>query len=142
MAPPMGPLEGSSAAQSEGTPAIYLCLSTLTKRSDFLTAARCGRKSVASMTVQARDRADSLAQMRVGYTCSKKVGNAVARNRAKRRLREVARLVLADQGMAGYDYVLIGRPKITASRPFYRLIKDFESALKVLHCQPPPSGHN
>jgi ribonuclease P protein component len=142
MAPSMDPSEYSSAAQTEGAPTISLCLSTLTKRADFLNAARCGRKSVASMTVQARDRADSLAQVRVGYTCSKKVGNAVARNRAKRRLREVARLVLADQGLAGYDYVLIGRPKITASRPFYQLIKDFELALKALHCQPPPSGHN
>ena len=142
MVPSMDPSEFSSSAQTKETPMVSLCLSTLTKRSDFLAAARHGRKSVASMTVQAHDRADSLAQMRVGYTCSKKVGNAVARNRAKRRLREVARLVLADQGLAGYDYVMIGRQKITASRPFYQLIKDFELALKALHCQPPPPRHN
>ena len=134
--------EGNSAAQTEATQAIPLCLSTLTKRADFLSAAHCERKSVASMTVQVRDRADNLTQMRVGYTCSKKVGNAVARNLAKRRLREVARFVLADQGLAGYDYVMIGRQKITASRPFYQLIKDFELALKALHCQPPPFRHN
>lgn len=133
--------EGNSAAQTEATKAVPLCLSTLTKRVDFLSAAHCERKSVASMTVQVRDRADNLTQMRVGYTCSKKVGNAVARNRAKRRLREVAHLVLADQGLAGHDYVLIGRPKITASRPFHRLIKDFELALQALHCQSPPSGY-
>lgn len=81
MTPSMDPSEGSSAAQTEETPAISLYLSTLTKRADFLAAARGGRKSVSSMTVQARDRADSLSETRVGYTCSKKVGNAVARNR-------------------------------------------------------------
>ena len=138
----MDPSKVSSLAQTKQTPVVSLCLSTMTKRADFLSAARYGHKSVASMTVQAHDRADSLTQMRVGYTCSKKVGNAVARNLAKRRLREVARFVLADQGLAGYDYVLIGRQKITASRPFHQLIKDFEFALKALHCQPTPLRHN
>ena len=138
----MDPSKVSSLAQTKETPVVSLCLLTMTKRADFLSAARYRHKSVASMTVQAHDRADSLTQMRVGYTCSKKVGNAVARNLAKRRLREVARFVLADQGLAGYDYVLIGRQKITASRPFHQLIKDFEFALKALHCQPPPLRHN
>ena len=54
-----------------------------------------------------------------GYTCSKKVGNAVARNRAKRRLREAARAVLpAFSGRDGWDYVLIGRAEVTAARPY------------------------
>jgi ribonuclease P protein component len=142
MAPLMNPSKGSSTIQTEVTEVFSPCVSTLKKRADFLTAAQYGRKSVASMTVQARDRADGLSEMRVGYTCSKKVGNSVARNRAKRRLREAARLVLADQGRAGYDYVLIGRPMITASQPFNLLVKDFESALSELHCQPPSSGQN
>ncbi|WP_085047307.1 ribonuclease P protein component, partial [Brevirhabdus pacifica] len=81
-------------------------LETLRKRADFLRAARAGRARVDAFTLQARRRdpeelsksapAEQAAEeapgglIRVGYTCSKKVGNAVARNRAKRRLREAA----------------------------------------------------
>ena len=60
-------------------------------------------------------------EMRVGFTCSKKVGNAVARNRAKRRLREIARLVLPKFGQVGHDYVLIGRANVTATTKFTAL---------------------
>lgn len=86
--------------------------------------------------LQMRKRPDGDAQgVRVGYTCSKKVGNAVARNRAKRRLREAARLVLARQGRDGMDYVLIGRRDHTATLPFEQLQADLETALHKLHGQ-------
>ena len=66
--------------------------------------------------------------VRVGFTCSKKVGNAVARNRAKRRLRAAARAVLPAHGRPGWDYVLIGRPEATAARPFASLCDDLAAA--------------
>jgi ribonuclease P protein component len=71
--------------------------------------------------------------VRVGFTCSKKVGNAVARNRAKRRLREIARLVLPEVGLEGWDYVLIGRATLTAVHPFDRMQDDLRHALARVH---------
>jgi ribonuclease P protein component len=65
----------------------------------------------------------------VGFTCSKKVGNAVARNRAKRRLREAARQILTGEAAMGHDYVLIGRQE-TLRRPFVLLLQDLRTALK------------
>ena len=72
----------------------------------------------------------------VGFTCSKKVGNAVARNRAKRRLREAARAILPHTGRTGWDYVLIGRADVTAARPFDLLQQDLALALRKLHNTP------
>ena len=132
-----------SATNGTMSPAVSACpdvaLPVLKKRSDFLAAAQAARQSTVSMTVQARNRKDGQGNIRVGFTCSKKVGNAVARNRAKRRLRAVARLLLPTHGLAGYDYVLIGRPNITASRPYTQLAQDFETALTRLHAPRLPS---
>ena len=82
--------------------------------------------------LQARPRGDD-APPRAGFTCSKKVGNAVARNRAKRRLREVARLDLPRLGRAGWDYVLIGRFETTAALPLETLRTDLARALTKIH---------
>jgi ribonuclease P protein component len=84
------------------------------------------------MMVQGRDRHDGDPAIRVGFTCSKKVGNAVARNRAKRRLRAVAREVLNDAGQPGWDYVLIGRAGQTGTRPYAALRDDLLQALHRL----------
>lgn len=71
--------------------------------------------------------------IRVGFTCSKKVGNAVTRNRAKRRLREIARRVLPMAGRPGWDYVLVGRPGVTTERDFSAMMQDLERALAIIH---------
>jgi ribonuclease P protein component len=109
-------------------------LETLPRRADFLAAARGRRVGAPSLSLQARlrDPADTGAP-RVGFTCSKKVGNAVARNRARRRLREVARQVLPDLGRDGWDYVLIGRRDATIATPFDALGRDLVRALARLH---------
>jgi ribonuclease P protein component len=109
-------------------------LETLRKRADFLAAARAKRHGTIGVHLQARPRGDD-DPARVGFTCSKKVGNAVARNRAKRRLREIARLILPHEGRAGWDYVLVGRANITANRDFNDLGADFQYALKRVHDQ-------
>ncbi|MGB0506310.1 MAG: ribonuclease P protein component [Pikeienuella sp.] len=110
---------------------------TLKKRKEFLAAARARKWATASMVVQARqrrpdERIDETG-FRVGYTCSKKVGGAVVRNRAKRRLRAVATHTLPRLGRNGWDYVLIGKSGSTVSRPFSALIADLEAALDRLH---------
>ena len=91
------------------------------------------------MMVQARRRQPDEPHkgIRVGFTCSKKVGNAVARNRAKRRLREVARALLPEHGKPGWDYVLIGRPDVTATRDFAEMRAELASAVDAVHSRRP-----
>lgn len=128
MTPPKAPQTGMTVG--DVLPAVS-AIETIKKRPDFQRAAR-GRKAVMpGFILQALDRRTD--GMRVGFTCSRKVGNAVARNRAKRRLREIARLVLPTDGKIGFDYVLIGRHQTTAERNFIQLQEDLRAALATIH---------
>lgn len=131
----MTPLADSDLALETSKPA----LTGLTRRAEFLRAAKGRRVPAPAFLLQAVKRPEdsSPGGPRVGFTCSKKVGNAVARNRAKRRLRAAARLVLPDIGRPGWDYVLIGRAQHTASRPFDALVADLRDAVAAAHA---PAG--
>ena len=112
-------------------------LRKLRRRAEFLVAARARRQGGRTLLLQGRDRRDGDSAIGMGFTCSRKLGNAVARNRAKRRLRAVAREVLPRQGLPGWDYVLIGKPGATVDCPFEALRADLDRALRRMHA---PTG--
>ena len=121
--------KGAGATQ----PAVFSCVKRITKRSDFIQTSHAKRLGVKGFLLQARNRNDDDQTIRVGFTCSKKVGNAVARNRAKRRLREITNLILISSAKKGWDYVLIGKKEVTASRDFIKLKNDLTYALQKIH---------
>jgi ribonuclease P protein component len=90
-------------------PANDVDIHTLTRRADFLAANGGKRAPMPGFVLLMRPRGDGDPAMRVGYTVTKKIGNAVVRNRMKRRLRALAREMLPVAGIHGADHVLIGR---------------------------------
>ncbi len=129
-------------------------LDTLKKRSDFLRLNKQGKKFVGkNMVVLSLKRpftgevvtdgvvtgevatgeaeASSRAVIRVGYTVTKKLGNAVVRNRIKRRLREVSRMTLPLSGVPGFDYVIIGR-KYALHAEFTAVLREMQTAMRYL----------
>ncbi len=80
------------------------------------------------VVLQALAHDDPSSSVRLGFTVTKRVGNAVVRNRVRRRLREAARAVLSERPVWGCDLVLIGREG-TIARPFAALLDDLERAL-------------
>ena len=104
----------------------------LTRRSDFLRVRDADTRWVSpTVIVQAAPAATDSVQ--VGFTTTKKIGNAVKRNRARRRMREAARIVLA--GASVRDIVLIGRTE-TATCPFAQLVRDLRWSLRRLEIVP------
>ncbi len=104
----------------------------LKRRRDYLRVAAARRKTAtAGMVVQACPRGDDGDGVRVGFTASRKVGNAVRRNRARRRLKALADEILPRRGDPATDYVLIAR-RATVERGFGDLRGDLETALARL----------
>lgn len=112
-------------------------LGRLKRRREFLAAARGRKAGGSSLGLQARRRrpdesargGHAPADVRLGFTCSKKVGNAVERNRARRRLKAAAAAVAPELAATGCDYVLIGR-RATIDYPFERLLDDMRRAFR------------
>lgn len=123
------------AASGDPGTARHGVLLVLRNRADFLRAARAARAPTPAFLLQARCRApdEGPSGARVGFTCTRKIGNAVTRNRAKRRLRALARAVLPEAGCAGWDYVLVGRPGATVSADFAAMLADLRKALARVH---------
>ena len=91
------------------------------------------------MLMQMRAREDGDPRIRVGFTATRKIGGAVVRNRAKRRLREAARALVPLHGKPGHDYVFVARMG-APSRPWARLLDDVKSALISLAAETGAAG--
>jgi len=101
---------------------------TFQQRTDFLRLAARGRKFARPGFVLQAIKTEPASRLRVGYTATKKIGNAVARNRARRRLKEAARLALAEMNVSGAQFVFICRQE-TATIPFAALQSGLKAAL-------------
>jgi ribonuclease P protein component len=91
------------------TDRVFRGYSVITKRSDFLAANRGKRYATPGFVLLVFDRRDDNPAKRLGITITKKVGNAVVRNRMRRRFRELAAEMLSEMGKVGADHILIGR---------------------------------
>ena len=111
-------------------------LGRLTRRGEFLRT-RAGRSWASrSLVLQAHARrADDACGARFGFTATKRLGSAVRRNRARRRLKEAVRLIGPDCAQPGYDYVVIAR-RGTLTQAFSDIVKELETALRKVHKDP------
>lgn len=104
----------------------------LKRRPEFLRVAGARRSAaMPGLVLQARKSIAPTEAVRIGFTASKKVGKAVTRNRARRRLKAVAAMVMPVHAEPGHDYVLIARGA-TPDRPYDALVRDLNKALKRL----------
>lgn len=110
-------------------------LETIKKRADFLVAQAGERAGTPSFLMIRSKAPNGLDHLRAGFTVTKKLGKAVTRNRIRRRMREAARRILPEYGLAGYDYVLIARPA-AETREFALLLDDMKRGLLRLAALP------
>lgn len=134
MTPPRPSEFRDAMPETEPPAAVLSCeLQTIQQRADFLRAAQGRKAGTGGFLLQARAREDGSDVTRVGFTASKKIGNAVFRNRAKRRMRALAREVLAPAARPGWDYVLVAKPNATVSRDYALLQEDLRVAISMVH---------
>jgi ribonuclease P protein component len=139
----LSPRQGPQAAERVGPPGLSddsqrLDVLRLRVRREFLFVAEGYAERRRLIVVQARRRNPPRAEAGAGFTTTKKIGNAVIRNRARRRLREAARALLPDLGVSGADYVFVARQE-TAAAAWPRLLDDMEKALISLRRRLLPS---
>ena len=141
--PGFPPGQGPQAPERVGSPSAFdnrqqLEVLRLRVRREFLFVAEGYAERRRLIVVQARRRNPPRAEAGAGFTTTKKIGNAVIRNRARRRLREAARALLPVHGLGGADYVFVARQE-TAAAPWPRLLDDMEKALISLRRRLLPS---
>jgi ribonuclease P protein component len=112
----------TGASEPSGAPVV------MRQRSDFLAANGGLRVGTPAFLLLVKPRQDADNVCRIGYTVTKKTGNAVVRNRIKRRFRALARAVLPAHGIGGADHVLIGRQD-ALTRDFAAMQADLQNAL-------------
>lgn len=114
-------------------------LQTLKSRSEFLAVRGSARASVPVCLIEARKRPDGAIGdqgPRFGFTVTKKLGNAVVRNRIRRRLKSAIAAISADHAKGGFDYVLVAR-SAAFDRPYEDVMADLIRAFNLLHKTPP-----
>lgn len=110
-----------------------ITLTTLKKRSDFVRLSKSGKKFILpTMVILYQPQTEPIGQVRVGFTVTKKIGNAVVRNRIKRRLRMAVREMLPELAEANTDYVLIARHTILGT-PYAKLTDGLQFAFSKMH---------
>ena len=114
-------------------------IQTIKNRRDFLKGNNAHYAAMPSVVIQSYMRTDEVVKtdesVMMGITCSKKVGNAVKRNRAKRRLREAGKIVLKEIGIKKTNYIFIARKSMTVKAKFTDLCRDIEVGIKKIHAR-------
>ena len=110
----------------------------LLKNTDFKNININGRTVQSEgFVIKGLDRSSTLSHktknVRIGFTCSKKIGNAVKRNKAKRRLKALSRIVFPFYSKCGWDYVIIGKKNETLNLPFGEIENNMIRSIKNFH---------
>ena len=131
--------EGNGRLLADSAPGETVAIDRLKRRADFLRAAKGKRWHGKAFSLQASRPLEESNAVRIGLTVTKKVGNAVVRNRARRRLREAIRLHADLSAQPGHDYVLVAR--VEALRlPFAILQSELSRAVRSVHAQTRPQA--